>query len=78
MIDHGLLDLERQAYLEKLPKEVKGIRRKLAVFERFHSMAEHDDLVNTVVKIRELNRRIKNLEELPQYTNFDDIEVIQS
>ena len=75
VIDHGLLDLERQAVLDRAPKEVKAIRRKLAVFERFHSQAEHDELVSTVLKIRELNRRIKNLEELPQYTNFEDIEV---
>lgn len=77
MIDHGLLDLERQAYLDRGSKEVKAIRRKLAVFERFHSMAEHDDLIATIIKIRELNRRIKNLEELDQYTNFEDIEVTQ-
>lgn len=75
MIDHGLLDLERQAYLDRAPKEVKAIRRKLAVFERFHSMAEHDELISTIIRIRELNRRIKNLEDLQQYTNFDDIEV---
>lgn len=69
------MDLERQAFLDRASKEVKGIRRKLAVFERFQSMDEHDELVNTILKIRELNRRIKNLEELEPYTNFDDIEV---
>lgn len=77
VIDHGILEIERQASLEKATKEAKAIRRKLAAYERFHSAKEHDELVETILKIRELKRRIGNLEELGEYTSFEDIEVIR-
>lgn len=75
VIDHGLLDLERQTEVDKTSKEAKSIRRKLAQFERFHSASDHDELIDTILKIRELKRRIGNLEELSDYTNFEEIEV---
>lgn len=75
VIDHGILEIERQLTLEKASKEEKSIRRKLMPYERFHSVKEHDDLIDNIMKIRELRRRIGNLEELGEYTSFEDIEV---
>lgn len=76
IIDHGLLDLERQAWLDKQSKECKFVRKKLVQFERFHSREEHDELIETIMKIKNLKRRIKNLEELQEYARFEDIEVL--
>lgn len=78
VIDHGILDLERHGGTEKRAKEEKSIRRRLGQFERFFTTDEFSNLVSSILTVKDLNRRIKILEDMSmgsdKVASFDAVE----
>ena len=60
VIDRGLIDFKKQQQLEKRrSKEEKEIVSRLKVFSRFHSQADHEALVEGVIKAKKLRKQIE-------------------
>ena len=60
VIDRGLVDVKKQQQLEKRrSKEEKEIVSRLKVFSRFHSQADHEALVEGVIKANKLRKQIE-------------------
>ena len=60
VIDRGLVDVKKQQQLEKRrSKEEKEIVSRLKIFQRFHSQADHDALVDGVIKANKLRKQIE-------------------
>ena len=60
VIDRGLVDFKKQQNQEKRrSKEEKELVARLRVFARFHSSADHDSLVDGLLKARRLHKQIE-------------------
>ena len=76
LIDHGILDLEKNAQIEKRPKEEIEVRKKLAKFARLMTPEKHEELIRNIMKLRDIKCRRKILEDLEKNHNckrFDEV-----
>lgn len=62
-IDRGLVDIKKQQTFEKkLSKEDRELVSRLRVFARLHSPAEHDALVDGILRAKKLRNHIETLQ----------------
>eukprot|EP00298_Acanthocystis_sp_HF-20_P012228 c19780_g1_i1.p1 GENE.c19780_g1_i1~~c19780_g1_i1.p1 ORF type:complete len:357 (-),score=138.86 c19780_g1_i1:36-1106(-) len=67
VLDRGLLDFKKLHTAERRkPKEERELIQKMRVFARFHSQKQHQELIDGILKERELRRRIALLTEYRQ------------
>lgn len=64
ILERGLLNIKRQQVLDrKRSKEERELYNRCRVFMRYHSMEEHEALVNGLIAERKLRQRIEELQE---------------
>jgi len=65
ILERGLLNVKRQQALDrKSSKEEKELYNRCRVFMRYHTMEEHEALVNGLIAERKLRQRIEELQVL--------------
>lgn len=76
VIDHNILDKNSNLAIKKRTKDEKLIRERLAPYERFHKVEDHTLLVNNIIRLKDLKRRIDCIESLQQEkkNSFQEIE----
>jgi transcriptional adapter 2-alpha len=63
ILERGLLNLKRQQALDrKRTKEERELYNRCRVFMRYHSMEEHEALLNGLIAERKLRQRIEELQ----------------
>jgi len=78
VIERGLLDFQKQSMIEKSrTKEEKEIYNLLKPFARFQSPEDHEQMVQGIIKQKEIQRRIDELVAFRNmgFKTFDEIEV---
>lgn len=65
ILERGLLNVKRQQALDrKRTKEERELYNRCRVFMRYHSMEEHEALLNGLIAERKLRQRIEELQVL--------------
>lgn len=65
ILERGLLNVKRQQALDrKRTKEERELYNRFRVFMRYHSMEEHEALLNGLIAERKLRQRIEELQVL--------------
>lgn len=71
ILERGLLNVKRQQALDrKRSKEERELYNRCRVFMRYHSMEEHEALVNGLIAERKLCQRIEELQVLSKADLF--------